>query len=414
MRFEVPSLFGALRGMLRPLLVQTSVTLVFEEPVGVPAMMTDETKVSQILRNLISNALKYTEHGEVRVSARFVPARDAVVFSVADTGIGIPEEDIDRVFDEFVQIDNPLQRRVKGTGLGLPLSRRLAELLGGSLAVFSSVGVGSTFELSVPLIYRSPLPQPVASTAPPDPSRRQVVVVEDSPADMMVYADYLKGSGFQLLPARTPAEAESLLAISSPSAIILDVRLFGEDSWDFLLKLKQQPATRAIPIVIVSLQREVRKGLALGADAYGVKPITRAWLLDTLAAVTTRPRRVLVIDDEEASRFVTRRLMPAGFEITEAASGLDGVRMASEHTPDVIMLDLLMPDLSGYAVLQRLRSQPSTADIPVIIVSSAEGESGDALLHGACANLNKRTLTREGLAEALADATMGAHAERPV
>jgi len=146
--FEIAALFGALRGMLRPLLVNDSLTLVFDEPVDVPPMYSDESKVSQILRNFISNALKYTEHGEVRVSATLTPQHDAVQFSVADTGIGIPENELPRVFDEFVQIENPLQRRVKGTGLGLPLSRRLAELLGGSISVHSAHGVGSTFSVT--------------------------------------------------------------------------------------------------------------------------------------------------------------------------------------------------------------------------------------------------------------------------
>src|SRR5581483_2193673 len=145
--FEVAGLFGALRGMLRPLLVNQSLALVFDDPDGVPPLHTDESKVSQVLRNFISNALKYTERGHVRVSAQLTADRSRVEFRVADTGIGIPERDLARIFDEFVQIENPLQRRVKGTGLGLPLSKRLAELLGGSISVQSELGVGSTFAL---------------------------------------------------------------------------------------------------------------------------------------------------------------------------------------------------------------------------------------------------------------------------
>ena len=155
--FEIGALFGALRGMLRPLLVNQSLALVFDEPEGIPPIYSDESKLSQILRNFISNALKYTERGEVRVSAQLHAGRDEVEFTVADTGIGIPEKDISRIFDEFVQIENPLQRRVKGTGLGLPLSKRLAELLGGRIAVDSTLGIGSTFSLTVPLVYRDPL-----------------------------------------------------------------------------------------------------------------------------------------------------------------------------------------------------------------------------------------------------------------
>ena len=151
--FEVSDLFGALRGMLRPLLADnSSISLVFEEPIGIPMLRTDEGKVAQILRNFISNALKYTEHGEVRVAAA-MGSGNTVIFSVADTGIGIAPEDQERIFEEFIQLDNSMQKRVKGTGLGLPLSRKLAELLGGSVSVKSELNVGSTFFAVIPLVY---------------------------------------------------------------------------------------------------------------------------------------------------------------------------------------------------------------------------------------------------------------------
>jgi signal transduction histidine kinase len=154
--FRVQELFGTLRGMLRPLLAQNSaVELVFEEPQELPPMNTDESKVSQILRNFISNALKYTERGEVRVSAR-LGAGNTVIFAVSDTGIGIAEEDQDRVFEEYSQVDNPLQRRVRGTGLGLPLARRLAGLLGGSIGVESRLGRGSKFFAIIPATFHGP------------------------------------------------------------------------------------------------------------------------------------------------------------------------------------------------------------------------------------------------------------------
>ena len=150
-RFEIPQLFGALRGMLRPLLLNQSVSLIFEEPDHL-ALFTDEAKLSQILRNLVSNALKFTERGEVRVSAR-APDAGLVEFSVADTGIGIAASDLERIFEEFFQLEHRLQRKHRGTGLGLPLSRRLAELLGGALRVHSEPGVGSTFTLTLPDHY---------------------------------------------------------------------------------------------------------------------------------------------------------------------------------------------------------------------------------------------------------------------
>src|SRR5262249_15480562 len=146
-------LFSALRGMLRPLLVTDHVALVFDEPEDLPLLNSDEGKVSQILRNFLSNALKFTEQGEIRVSATLTPAGDAVVFAVTDTGIGIAPEDQEIIFEEFTQIAHPLQQRVKGTGLGLPLCKKLAELLGGSVAARSAPGVGSTFSATIPVQY---------------------------------------------------------------------------------------------------------------------------------------------------------------------------------------------------------------------------------------------------------------------
>jgi signal transduction histidine kinase len=149
--FEVAELFGTLRRMLRPLL-HDAVTLVFDIPVPLPPLMTDEEKVTQILRNLISNALKYTNQGEIRVSASLTPEARAVIFTVTDTGIGIASDDQTRIFEDFVQVDHALQRRVKGTGLGLPLCKKLAELLGGSIAVQSELGVGSSFTAVIPRV----------------------------------------------------------------------------------------------------------------------------------------------------------------------------------------------------------------------------------------------------------------------
>jgi signal transduction histidine kinase len=157
--FTIGDIFGTLRGMFRPLLASDEVTLAFDAPAYEVTVHTDEGKLSQILRNLISNAIKFTERGEIRVSAALAPD-DGVVFAVTDTGIGIPPEDQARIFEEFAQVDNPLQKRVKGTGLGLPLSRKLATLLGGSLVVQSTPEVGSRFELRLPRVYREPRPTP--------------------------------------------------------------------------------------------------------------------------------------------------------------------------------------------------------------------------------------------------------------
>src|SRR4029453_14355365 len=308
--FDVRDLFAALRGMLRPLLLNEAINLVFEEPDGLPPMHTDEGKVSQILRNLLSNALKFTERGEIRVSARLI--EEAMVeFSVADTGIGIAPEDQQRIFEEFSQVENPVQRRVRGTGLGLPLVRRLATLLGGGITVKSTPGVGSTFVTVIPIRYpvaaegdEAPSAGPVAIGA----GRLPVLVVEDSSTDLLLYDHYFRDSRFQAMVARTLSDARRLMDQIRPVALVLDIRLPGEDTWAFIGELRRREDTRAVPIVVVSSIDDQAKGLTLGADAYGIKPVHPDWLLGTLSRLVDRGqgRRVLVIDDDEISRYLVR------------------------------------------------------------------------------------------------------------
>ncbi len=216
--FDLVSLFGGLRGMLRPLLTANSrVELIFDEPVGLPPLCTDESKVSQILRNFISNALKFTEQGEIRVSAK-LGENNTVLLSVADTGIGIAQEDQVRVFDEFTQIDNPHQKRTKGTGLGLPLVKKLAEILGGGVTLQSQPGHGSVFTAIIPRLYQGPtetthVPE-VSSKL--EPGRRPVLVVEDNAEALFIYDKYLKGTDFQVLPVRQLAYGPASAGAISP------------------------------------------------------------------------------------------------------------------------------------------------------------------------------------------------------
>jgi signal transduction histidine kinase/DNA-binding response OmpR family regulator len=376
--FEVAGLFGALRGMLRPLLVNESVALVFEEADGVPPMYTDEGKVSQILRNFISNALKFTERGEVRVSAALDPGGAHVVFAVADTGIGIAPADQERIFQEFGQLENPVQRRVRGTGLGLPLTRRLIELLGGRLRLVSRPGAGSTFSAIVPVRFAQPGADVAAPPATAPAHGLPVLVVEDSVEDALVYEAFLRGSRFGMVRARTVKQAREAVRQARPAAVVLDIRLRGEDTWAFLAELKRDEATRDLPVLVVSTTDDPHKGLGLGADAYAVKPVSRDWLLDTLAAVTAPPLSVLVIDDDETARYLLNtRLSGPRFAVSEAADGPAGLRRARAERPDVIVLDLVMPGLSGADVLEALKRDEATRGIPVVVMTSKVLEAAD-------------------------------------
>ena len=407
--FEVWSLFGALRGMLRPLLINESVSLVFDEPEGLPHLFTDESKVSQILRNFISNALKFTERGEVHVSARILPDEDKIAFAVRDTGIGIAAEDQEHIFQEFTQLDSPVQRKVKGTGLGLPLCRRLAELLGGTVTVESAAGHGATFTATLPLRYAAPAALPKWDL---DPERIPILVVEDRDETMLLYERYLLGAGFQAVAARTLREARAALEATRPAAVILDIVLRGEDAWEFLAELKRRPETSQVPVVVASTVADERKGFALGADAYLVKPIDPEALMRTVRDLTRPrgPRRILIVDDEEMSRYVLRQHLLANDRIVvEAETGQEALRRIRDDRPDVVCLDLGMPDLDGFELLRRLKTDAATREIPVVVVTARDLSAGErtVLDELAAGVLSKHALSRESALAMIADAVEG-------
>ena len=283
--------------MFRPLLLTESVVLVFEGAEGVPALNTDEAKVSQILRNLVANGLKFTERGEVRVSASYDGATGTVVFRVADTGIGIAAENQSIVFEEFGQVAHQLQRRARGTGLGLPLSRRLAELLGGTLTLQSESGAGSVFTVTLPANYVAarPAAPPVSWTV--DADRLPVLTLEDAPARGAALRTDVEGLTVPAAAGTHPSPKPTLALDSvAPAAILLDLVL-GDEAWDFLIRLKRDQRTRHVPVVVASVIDAGEKALALGADAFLVKPIQRATLVETLNGLHARmhpPIRVLV------------------------------------------------------------------------------------------------------------------------
>jgi len=373
--FDIANLFGALRGMLRPLLVNRSVALLFDDPEGLPGMYTDEGKVSQVLRNFISNALKYTEQGQVRVSAQLDREAEAITFAVSDTGIGIAAADQQSIFDEFAQVEHPLQRKYKGTGLGLPLSKRLAELLGGKLWVKSDPGSGSTFFAQIPVHYRSKSVD--AETPAPrwerDPARLPVLIVEDAFEDQLFYEKILRNTRFQPLGVRTLADARRALSRVRPAAIVLDILLRAEESWGFLCELKESSATHDVPVLVASSVNDRAKALSLGADEAHVKPIDRSWLLESLDRLTaaTGTVRVLIVDDQEPIRLVVRRFLSAlHYAVYEAATGKAGLQAAGEERPHVVLLDLGLPDVDGWQILQSLKSDAATSDIPVVVMTS--------------------------------------------
>jgi signal transduction histidine kinase len=284
--FEVDTLFSALRGMLRPLSPGGVVELVFDSCEGLPPVCTDEAKVAQVLRNFVSNALKFTERGEVRVSASYDNARRLITFSVADTGIGIAPEHQQVVFEEFGQVENRLQQYVKGTGLGLPLCRKLCKLLGGDVSLTSEFGRGSVFSATIPAYYGADFD--AAHHAASD-TRPAVLIIASNPIERLDCEAALRESPYRTMSAATLDEASRLLSRTQPAALLLAVRPAPSEAWIWLAALRAQAATRSIPIVVLGETEDRSEAEALGASVFIEKPVGGA-LPSVLNAVTGKER----------------------------------------------------------------------------------------------------------------------------
>jgi signal transduction histidine kinase/DNA-binding response OmpR family regulator len=369
--FEVQDVFGALRGVLKPLLTGNSLELIFDADPGLPPLYTDEGKVSQILRNLISNALKFTRRGHVRLSAQ-LEADELIVFQVSDTGIGIALEDQERIFEEFVQIEGELQAKVKGTGLGLPLSRRLAELLGGTITLESELGVGSTFSVRLPISFGKPEPTHVVQ-APLQTTGPTILFIEDNQDTSFVHESALRTSNYRLLFASNIPEARAAMRKSTPALVALDRFIDGEDSLFYIKELKEQGYGG--PIVVISVIDEPQAALGAGADAFLAKPVAPFALSNTFRELIEgrTSHTVLLVDDDEVTRYLLgEALAKLGYSIVEARNGREAIRIMENHIPTVMFLDIVMPDLTGFEVLREMRHHPSTKGIPVVVHTSKE------------------------------------------
>lgn len=372
-RFEVNDLFSALKGMLKPLLADNhSVDLVFEAAPDMPQLRTDEGKVSQILRNLISNALKFTPSGRVTITAKTLENRD-ILFTVEDTGIGIAGDHHETIFKEFSQVENPLQDRYRGTGLGLPLCRNLALLLGGTIWLESELGKGSTFFVRIPAIYVGESSAQEDSPMPPAPEfyRHPVLFIEDRHETAILFESYLRDSEFQAILAPTIAQAEVWIGRHTPVAVVADVYVGDDQSWSFIELLREK--LKHLPLIVTSAFNESSAAAARGADLFLPKPIERDLLLRELRRLTsnTGTKQILIVDDNEVSRYILRDLIDQPWlNIREAPSGYEALSSIGEDMPDAVILDLLMPDISGFEVLRQLRAEPATQELPVLIYTS--------------------------------------------
>jgi len=388
------------------------------------SIFTDSKRLQQVLKNLLSNAFKFTEHGEVRL--KITPATSGwnpdhptlnaagtvVAFEVTDTGIGIPVEKQKIIFEAFQQADASTSRKYGGTGLGLAISRELANLLGGEIHLRSTPGVGSTFTLYLPARYVGPTqnaqptramqneptrarertPERLIDQVPDDraslnPEDACILIVEDDAHYARVLMDLAHDTGFKALVAHRGADALLLARQYRPSAISLDVFLPDMLGWSVLNQLKQDPFTRHIPVQIVTLDEDRQHGLARGAFGFVTKPATTEGLVAALSRIKSysipRRRKLLVVEEDATEQFSIRELLGSDdLDIEFADSGKSALNALRSRSYDCVVLDLRLPDMTGFEVLERLRDEESLRDLPVVVFTGkALSPEEDARLH---------------------------------
>jgi PAS domain S-box-containing protein len=366
---------------IEPMVDGRRVKLVTEIDRDLPAVVTDRDKLRQVLFNLLSNASKFTEDGSISVA---VEVRDqAVEISVADTGIGIPAHALDQVFEEFHQLDSSSTRRQGGTGLGLSITRHLVQLIGGTIKVESAPGQGSVFTVTLPLtgdLYvlgtrRSESGAPAGLVEQPEPLGEGDVVlaIDDDPSAIYLLQENLGDAGYHVVGATGGEEGLARARELQPLAIFLDILMPNMDGWHVLNELKADPVTRDIPVIILSIVDQKDRGHRLGAADYLLKPFDRGSILMALARLAPLRKHLLVADDDPLVADLVHQLLEGeAYEIEVAADGKQALRAIERRRPEVILLDLLMPVLDGFGVLERLQETPAWRDIPVIILTAKD------------------------------------------
>ncbi|MDP9026206.1 MAG: response regulator [Actinomycetota bacterium] len=412
---DLRALVDAVVRSLRPALEAKNQQLDVAFPSPFPSVSVDPDRLTQVLTNLVSNAHKYTpDGGTIAVRVRFSGA--VLTLEVSDNGIGISPEDRGRLFSRFFRSADPAAHAVGGTGLGLVITRSLVELHGGTIDVTSTHGIGSTFTVTLPSVAGS------SSAAEPTVSSvaGRVLIVEDEPDIAGLLCRYLERAGYAVLVASTVAQALTLARTGSPDLITLDLVLPDGDGFAVLEALKNDPTTAGIPVLVVSAMDESGPARLLGAVDYLRKPVEETKLLQRIGqhALQGRARSVLVADDDSDARSLLKRFLEReGLTVLEAADGDEAVEQARRHHPDLALIDIRMPKTDGIGALRRLRADPATRDLHVIMMT-ASGTPSDStkteLWELGASLLGGRSCTAEQLAETIAESFRASSPVRPV
>jgi PAS domain S-box-containing protein len=339
---------------------------------NLPTVRADAIRIRQVLLNLLSNAAKFTPEGSITLEATVNSGQTGhreMLISVTDTGPGIDPKDQGKLFQAFSQVDDSLTRKTTGSGLGLSISQQLIQMHGGQIGVHSALGKGSTFYFTLPL-YRGKGEEAVSK------SGKVILAIDDDPQVISLYERYLQPQGFQVIPLTDPTQAKERAKQLKPYAITLDIMMPGYDGWSVLNDLKSDGETRDIPVIICSIVEDLERGFSLGAADYLLKPILEDDLLNALDRLNQDGsiRTVLVVDDNPSDlRLIEKILKDHGrYKAVLAESGQKGWEIILSHVPHAVILDLFMPEMDGFTILEKMRDDPKLRDIPVVVVSGVD------------------------------------------
>ena len=358
------------------LVKEKPIELIQKVPANLPSVKADEIRISQVLINLISNAVKFTEKGNITVEASVSKSpenQSEMLITVTDTGIGIAPEDQVKLFQRFSQVDDSPTRKTGGTGLGLSICRSLIELHGGRIGLQrSEVGKGSLFYFTLPM----PDYIPAYDLSQPSQNTNVILAIDDDPQVISLYDRFLKTQGFEVIPLTDPLKAVQRAQELKPFAITLDVMMPQKDGWQVLNDLKQNPETRNIPILICSILQEEEKGYNLGASEYLVKPFLQDDLINAIHRLSkdSSVREIMVIDDDADDIRLLQKMLETdpSIHLTTAPGGVEALSALETITPDVIIMDLFMPRVNGFDLLEKFRAEVRLNRIPVIILTGAD------------------------------------------
>jgi CheY-like chemotaxis protein len=406
---EIVPLLEEVRAIIVPLAETKGNALEFGPTENVGSIRTDRTKLKQSLLNILSNGSKFTENGRLTlVAERFETDRPMVRFAISDTGIGMTEEQLGRLFQAFSQADASTSKKYGGTGLGLAISQRFCQLLGGDISVTSQPGEGSTFTITLPDQTETPAQSNPADAPHISGDATTVLLVDDDPTARDLLTASLKGAGYRLVHATNGAEALNLARTIRPDAITLDVLMPTTDGWEVLSALKADADLCDIPVVMVTIVPDRGIGLSLGAVDVLTKPVDRARLTALMHRLLRREGSVLLVEDDADTREVMRHTIEKmGVPVAEAANGRAALTWLGDHpAPSMILLDLMMPEMDGFEFLDVLAARAEWREIPVIVITAKQltAVEHDRLLRQVHTVMEKATASKVDIAAAISEA----------